>query len=235
MSNEKSDRQTQPLHAWLPTMTLKFLVFLAFAFVLYKATLGLGERDLTSNRAWVVVAGMAGLLLLLAVDRLTGLKVSPTSVEATLAETKVHAIEDLDAMEDREAAEAARPRVLQAENPEQVQAAMAVAVELNVSRVVGQVKDAIQNKRKCYVRYKRDPEKPVEKYLVAPLDIKPGETPATQSNDYLWVHSYETGGTRRLRLDRVMKVDVTEETFDPAEVMVDWKNKEPEWNVAREW
>jgi len=234
MSNEKSDRQTQPLHVWLLTV-LKFLVFLAFAFVLYKATLGLGERDLTSNRAWVIVAGMAGLLLLLAVDRLTGLKVSPTGMEATLAETKVHAIEELDAMEDREAAEKARPQVLQAKNPEQVQTAMAVAVELNVSRVVGRVKDAIQNKRKCYVRYKRDPEKPVEKYLVAPLDIKPGETPATQSNDYLWVHSYETGGTRRLRLDRVMKVDVTEETFDPAEVMASWKDKEPEWNVAREW
>jgi hypothetical protein len=70
--------------------------------------------------------------------------------------------------------------------------------------------------------------------LVAPLDIKPGETPATQDKDYLWVHSYETNGTRRLRLDRVMKVDATEETFDPAELMKRWK-EEPEWNVAREW
>ena len=111
---------------------------------------------------------------------------------------------------------------------------MAVAVELNVSRVVERVQDAIQGKRKCYVRYKRDLEKPVEKYMVAPLDIKPGETPATRNLDYLWVHSYETNGTRRLRLDRVMKVDVTEETFDPVEVMAGWK-KTPEWNVAREW
>jgi len=235
MSNEKSDRKRQLPPESLPTVILKFLVFLAFAFVLFEATVGLGEQDLATNRAWVVVAGMAGLLLLLAVDRLTGLKVSPTGVEATLAETKVHAMADLDALEDRDAAEAARAQVLQAENPDQVQAAMAVAVELNVSRVVERVKDAIREKRKCYVRYKRDPEKPVEKYLVAPLDIKPGETPATQANDYVWVHSYETGGTRRLRLDRVMKVDVTGETFDPAELMKDWKDKVPEWNVPREW
>jgi hypothetical protein len=234
MSQEKPERQEQPLHEWLPTVILKFLVFAAFAFVLYEATVGLGEYDLGSGRVGVIIAGMAGLLLLLAVDRLETLKFSATGVEATLAEAQVHAMADLDTLEDRDAAQAARAQVLRAENPEQVQAAMAVAVELNVSRVVERVKEAIREKRKCYVRYKRDPEKPVEKYLVAPLDIKPGETPTTQANDYLWVHSYETKGTRRLRLDRVMKVDATEETFDPAELMAGWK-KEPEWNVARDW
>lgn len=233
MSNEKSDQEEQPLHEWPPTV-LKFLVFAAFAFVLYQATVGLGERDLSTNRAWVVVAGMSGLLLLLAVDRLTTLKFTPTGVEATLAETQLHAVAALDALEDRDAAEKAREQILRAETPDQVQAAMAVAVELNVSRVVERVQDAIRGRRKCYVRYKRDLEKPVEKYMVAPLDIKPGETPATQNLDYLWVHSYETNGTRGLRLDRVMKVDVTEETFDPAEVMAGWK-KTPEWNLAREW
>jgi len=234
MSDKRSDQTREPLHEWLLTV-LKLLVFLAFAFVLYEATIGLGERDLTANRTWVIVAAMAGLLLLLAVDRLTGLKVTSTGVEATLAETKVNAMADLAAMEDQNAAEATRPQILQAENSDQIQAAMAVAVELNVSRVVERVKDAIREKRKCYVRYKRDPEKPVEKYLVAPLDIKPGETPATQTSDYLWVHSYETKGTRRLRLDRVMRVNVTEETFDPAKVMAGWKDKETQWNLPREW
>lgn len=235
MSNEKPNKQTQPPREWLPTVILKFMVFLALAFVLFEATVGLGGRDLTSNRAWVIIAGMAGLLLLLAVDRLTGLKVTPGGVEATLAESKIRVMEDLDALEDQNAAQAARAQVLQAENLDQVQTAMAVAVELNVSRVVERAQDAIREKRKCYVRYKRDPEKPVEKYLVAPLDIKPGDTPATQDKDYLWVHSYETGGTRRLRLDQVMKVDLTGETFDPAELMAGWKDKQPEWNVAREW
>jgi hypothetical protein len=43
------------LHTWLPTTILKFLVFLAFAFVLYEATVGLGEQDLSSNRVWVTI------------------------------------------------------------------------------------------------------------------------------------------------------------------------------------
>ena len=167
-------------------------------------------------------------------DRLETLRFSAGGVEATLAETQMHAIADLDTLEDQDAAKTAREQILKAETPDQVHAAMAVAVELNVSRVVERVQDAIREKRKCYVRYKRDPDAPVDKYLVAPLDIKPGETPATQDKDYLWVHSYETNGTRRLRLDRVMKIDATEETFDPAELMKGWK-KEPEWNVAREW
>jgi len=37
-----------------------------------------------------------------------------------------------------------------------------------------------------------------------------------------------------LRLGRVMGVELSEDTFDPAELMADWKKK-PEWNVAREW
>ena len=31
MSNDRSDQKGQPLHVWLPTFVLKFLVFLAFA------------------------------------------------------------------------------------------------------------------------------------------------------------------------------------------------------------
>ena len=34
MSNGRSDQNKQPLHVWLPGVVLKFLVFLAFAFVL---------------------------------------------------------------------------------------------------------------------------------------------------------------------------------------------------------
>ncbi len=235
MSNERSDQKEQPLRVWLPTVALKFLVFLTLAFVLFEATVGLGEQDLSGNRVWVVIAGMAGLLLLLAVDRLTALRVSPTGVEATLAQAQAHALEEVSALEDREVAEAARAQILQAESPDQVQAAMAVAVELNVNRVVERVKEAIRGKRKCYVRYRPDLEEPMETYLVAPLDVKPGKTPATKANDYLWAYSYEHESVVSLRLGRVMGVELSEETFDPVELMADWRNKEPEWNVAREW
>jgi predicted DNA-binding transcriptional regulator YafY len=174
-------------------------------------------------------------LLLLAVDRLTGLKVSPGGVEATLSQVKAQALGEISEIEDREAAEAARAQILQAESPDQVQAAMAMAVELNVNRVMERVKEAIHQKRKVYVRYRPDPQGPVEIYQVACLDVKPGKTPATRANDYLWVYSYEHESVISLRLGRVLGVELSEETFDPAELMADWRKREPEWNVPRDW
>jgi predicted DNA-binding transcriptional regulator YafY len=213
----------------------KFLVFLTFAFVLFEATVGLGEQDLSSSRVWVIVAGMAGLLLLLVVDRLTGLKVSPSGVEATLAQVKAQALEEMNEIEDREAAEAARAQILQAESPAQIKAAMAMAVELNVNRVMERVKQAISQKRKVYIRYRSDPQGPVETYQVACLDVKPGRTPTTRANDYLWVYSYEHESVISLRLGQVLGVEVSEETFDPVGLMADWKQRDPEWNVPRDW
>jgi len=235
MSNKRSDLKEQTCSGWLPTVALKFLVFLAFAFVLFEAMVGLGEQDLSSSRVWVIIAGMAGLLLLLAIDRLTGLRVTPGGVEATLAQAQAQALGEVGALEDQEVAEAARAQILQAESPAQVQAAMAIATELNVNRVVERVKQAINQKRQVYVRYQPDPQGPVETYLVACLDIKPGKTPATRANDYLWVYSYEHESVISLRLGRVLGIELSEETFDPAELMADWKKKEPEWNVPRDW
>jgi hypothetical protein len=235
MSNERSDQNEQPLHAWLPAAVLKFLVFLAFAFVLFEATVGLGERDLSVNRVWIVIAGMVGLLLLLAVDRLTVLRVTTSGVEATLAQAKAQALGEVSDLGDREAAEAARAQILQAESPSQVQAAMAMATELNVNRVMERVKEAIHQKRKVYVRYRPDPLGPVETYLVACLDVKPGKTPATRANDYLWVYSYEHESVISLRLGRVLGIELSEETFDPVDLMAEWKQKKPEWNVSRDW
>jgi len=234
MAGEKPNPQDQPLHVWLPTTILKFLVFLVFAFVLVEATVGLGERNLSGGRVTVIIAGMAGLLLLLAIERLTALKVSPTGMEATMTEVQAKAIKEVGAIvEDPQAAKAAQEQILQAKSPNQVQAAVAEAVRLNVTRTVDAVKEAIQNKRRCYVRYRPLPDEPVQSYYVAPLDIKPGKTAATKANDYLWAYSYEHESTVSLRLDRVVGVEQSEESFDPAQVMS--PGKQPEWNVTREW
>ena len=231
MSDKKTEGQA--LHGCLAA-TLKLLVFGAFAFVLYEVLIGLGEQDLPSSRVWITIGGMVGLLLLLAIDRLTGLKVSTEGVEATLAEAKVKALDEISDIENQEAAEAARAEILQAQSPAPVKAAKAVAVELNATRIVVRATEAIRSKRKCYVRYRPGPDEKVDTYLVAPLDVKPGATSNTRANDYLWVQSYVTGGTRSLRLDRVLRVDITDEAFDPTELTAEWK-KRPEWNVAREW
>jgi hypothetical protein len=68
-----------------------------------------------------------------------------------------------------------------------------------------------------------------------PLDIKPGKSARTRTKDYLWVHSYDSGHTQSLLLERVVGVDVSDETFDPAEIMAGWKDQSPAWNVPREW
>jgi len=233
--DESMERGTQPLHAWLPAFALKLLVFGAFAFVLFQATVGLGEQTLGANRVWVILAGLVGLLLLLGVDRLSGIKVSPGGLEATLTEAKARALKEAGALEDPDLAEALEAQILRAENRDQVETAMELANELNVVRAVGRIKDAIRQKRKCYVRYRADPQGPVETYHVAPLDIKPGKTPLSKANDYLWVHSYEHERVISLRLGRVLGVELSEETFDPAEVMKDWQEEDPEWNVPRSW
>jgi hypothetical protein len=229
------ERETRARYEWLSTVMLKFLVFVAFAFVLYEAMVGLKTQALSPGRAWVTVAGMGGLLLLLGIDRLITLRVSPSGVEAMLTEVQAHALERVGVLDDPQVAEAARKQILQAKGPDQVEAAMALAVELNVTRVVEQVQKAIRDRLKCYVRYKPTLESPVRTYYAAPLDIKPGETPATQASDYLWVHSYEHDSTLSLRLNRVMGVELSEEHFDPAELMAEWEDEEQDWNVSREW
>jgi hypothetical protein len=235
MFNENPDHQEKPPHEWLPRVLLTFLVLLILAFVVYQTTVGMGERDLGEKSTWALVVAMVLLVLLPVVDRIREISVSPTGLEAKLSETQADALEQVGALGDPEAAELARAKILQAKNPDQVRAAMATAVELNIDRILEHVKEAIHSKRKCYVRYRPDPTEPVETYLVAPLDVKPGKTPATRTNDYLWVHSYEHESTLSLRLGRVMGVEMSEETFDPGELMAGWKTKEPEWNVEREW
>jgi predicted DNA-binding transcriptional regulator YafY len=174
-------------------------------------------------------------LLLLAVDRLTELRISPGGLEARLREKKAEALAEVDSLDSPEVAEVARRQILEAESADQIEATKALAVELNVQRAVERIKEAIRERRKCYVRYMPTPETPVETYHVAPLDIKPGKTPSTRGRDYLWAHSFEHDRTVSLRLDRVRGVELSEERFDPQELMSDWETAEPEWNVARDW
>lgn len=232
MSN---DRRNQPLRVWLTQAVLTFLVFLALMFVVYQTTVGMGDPDLGQRSMWALIVAMALLILLPVVDRIQTISISPTGFEATLGEVKAQALEEVGALEDQEVAQAAREQIRQAESASQVRAAVAMAAELNVNRVVERVEEAIRRERKCYVRYRTALDQPIETYHVAPLDIKPGRTGATKGNDYLWVHSYEHDDTISLRLGRVLAVELSEETFDPRELMADWKNKEPAWNVPRDW
>ena len=233
--SEQNSQDRAPIETWLPPLLLKFAVMVVFACVIGGAMVGVLQHELDSNRLWLIIGGMVALLLLLGVDRLTALRVGPTGVEAELAQAKKTALAQAEALEDKEVAEAAQAQILQAQTPAEVQGAIGMALELNVSRVVDRVKAAIRDKRKLYVRYRSAPEAETDIWLVAPLDIKPGKTAKTRTKDYLWVHSYDSGGTRSLLLERVVGADLSDETFDPAEIMADLKNQSPEWNVERDW
>ena len=234
MSNQDGNRDRDPTAVWL-SFLLKMLVFLVFACVIVGAMVGVMRRELITNRMWLIIAGMAAMLLLLAIDRLVSLEVGPGGMKAQLAQAQVKALDEVAAMEDQEVAQAAQAKILQARTPAEVEGAVGMALELNVSRVVERVKAAIHDKRKLYVRYRVEPAGDVEVWLVAPLDVKPGKTARTQAKDYLWVHSYESGRSQSLLLERVAGVDVSDEAFDPAEIMAGWRNPTPQWNVEREW
>lgn len=232
--NQPEQAEHQPMHIWMPSVVLKFLVFVAFAFVIFEATAGLGAQDIPQRRLWAIIAGMVGLLLLLAIDRLTGLRVSATGVEATLSEMQAQALDEVGALENKEAVEAAREQILQAKNPAQVETARAMAVKLNMSRVMELVQEAISKKRKLYVRYRTTSDRPVDTYTCIPLDVKPGETNATKTHDYLWIYSEKHGHVLSLRLERVQGVELSGESFDPAEA-AKLMGKAPEWNLPRDW
>jgi len=234
MSETEGNRQEAALRIWLPAI-LKLLVLIIFAFVLYEATVGLGSAELSSSRVQVIIAGMLGLLLLLAIDRLTELSMSGSGFTATLSEAKVRALQQVETLDNRQVAEVTRAKIMAASSPAEVQGALSLAQELNVTRIVDQITQAIAEKRRLHVYYRPTPTAPEEVHLVAPLDIKPGKTPDTATRDYLWAYDFTGDHVVSFRLDRVPRVELSEETFDPAAIMKDWKDRTPQWNVPRDW
>jgi predicted DNA-binding transcriptional regulator YafY len=202
----------------LASSLLKFLVFGALAFVLYQATAVHGAPSFDNNWMWVTIADMASLLLLLAVDRLTQLEVTPGGLKASLSQVQAQAIKETAAMQDAQVAQAAQAQILEAKSPEQVEDAVAMAIELNVTKIISRVQQAIEESRRIYIRYRTAPEQPIETIEAAPVEIKSGSTENTRRRDYLWVYSYEHNHPLSLRLERVLGVELSEETFDPGEV-----------------
>jgi len=217
MPNTRTNETKIPLREWLPKTLLTFLVLLILAYTVYQATTSTSESDVGDRSMWVIIVAMALLVLLPVVDRIQEIDISPTGFKAKLNETQAQALEEVSArVEDPNVVEKARANILQAKQPAQVQEAVKEAVKLNVIKTVESVETAIRGKHKCYVRYRPDPAKPVQTYHIAPREIKPGATQTTRDNDYLWAYSYEHESIVSLRLDRVVGVELSEETFDPA-------------------
>jgi len=234
MTEDNGNQKEKSLREWLPALLLKFLVFLTLAFVVVWTVLKSGGSEIRSGQVWIIIAGMACLLLLLAIDRLEELRLTPTSLQARLSHTKAQALEAVGAIEDQEARAAALAGILQARSVKEVRQVRDLAIELNVNTVEQRIREAIAGCKKIYVRYRAGEAGPVEAYIAAPLDLKPGKSGHSKANDYLWVFSYKHERVLSLLLGKVLGVELSEETFEPVAIIKKFKDP-PEWNIPRNW
>ncbi len=102
-----------------------------------------------------------------------------------------------------------------------------------ISENARQFWQAIKQQRKVQVQY-RSP-KGRQRYMLVPLDIKPGRTANTKKRRYMWGYSESSQGVLCLRLDKVTKVKSLDETFDPDIVARAWDGKQVKWNLPRKW
>lgn len=102
----------------------------------------------------------------------------------------------------------------------------------------GRLIDAIR--RHCVVRlgYSRQGDGVLSLHYVAPVDIRPGETPRTAATLYLWAYCFDESEAEMHLIERVLSATITEQVFEPADVLGRWPKKWPlptSWVVTRDW
>lgn len=97
--------------------------------------------------------------------------------------------------------------------------------------------EAIQQNRRVSVLYRPvdNSGRTVQMYRnIIPLDVKGGSTPSSRRSRYMWSYSEKIKSPVCMRLDRVIKVEKSEETFEPKAIAVGWKGKKVAWNLPRD-
>ena len=89
---------------------------------------------------------------------------------------------------------------------------------------------AIRQQRQVELTY-RSPNG-VRKYRMIPLDIKGGRSAGTGKKRYVWAWSEKHQAPTAFRLDRMLKIEIAAEPFDPAEVT---RGRTINWNLPRDW
>ena len=75
-------------------------------------------------------------------------------------------------------------------------------------------------------------------HVVAPIDLRLGETQVTAKLEYLWAYCFAEHEAEMHRLDRVLNARVLDEHFDVREVLDLWPDKWPlpkGWTIPRNW
>ncbi len=95
------------------------------------------------------------------------------------------------------------------------------------------VSEAIRQKRQIQVDYRTAKGK--KRYTLAPLDVKRGQK-KYKKNHFLLGYSEQEQKVRRLRMDRIVSIQVDKDTFDPEKVVARaWPKKKVQWRLPRMW
>jgi predicted DNA-binding transcriptional regulator YafY len=100
------------------------------------------------------------------------------------------------------------------------------------------IADAIQARRRLRLVYQRKADDVVSVHEVAPVDVRPGDTPRTANTTYVWAWCFAEDKLERHLLDRVLKAQKLEDGFDPEEILRRWPEGWPRpitWAVPRDW
>lgn len=73
---------------------------------------------------------------------------------------------------------------------------------------------------------------------VAPIDVRPGDTPATAKELYLWAWCFAEDKPETHTLTRIRRATATGDTFDGGQILSQWVEHWPlpaSWVVPRAW
>jgi hypothetical protein len=106
-------------------------------------------------------------------------------------------------------------------------------VRLGIGRKTRLVSEAIRQKRQIQVNYRTAKGK--KRYTLAPLDVKRGQK-KYKKNHFLLGYSEQEQKVRRLRMDRIVSIQVDKSTFDPEKIISRaWPGKKVQWHLPRAW
>lgn len=91
---------------------------------------------------------------------------------------------------------------------------------------------AIQGERKAQVGYQRA-DGSISVHVVAPVDIRLGETERTGDTEYLWAFCYAEGIPEMHRCDRILQVRELAEGFSGKALLESWPSKK--WPLPNAW
>ncbi len=205
----------RPLN-WM-TKALLFLIYLPFAYAFIHIIVTASDGDFTASQVVVLGLLIFGMIVLLVSERLVELRFSRDGVIASMAPLKADVLANIPYLtEDPDIAETVSKEVVQAQNVREVKSAVEKARGLNITKNLKIAEQAIQEKKKVFIRYRPVDDSEIKNYLEIPVDLKPGDTVKSAPYDYFVTYSEEDGHPKTFRVDRIISLAISDQSFDRA-------------------